>query len=95
MHAHETPVGHGPAAMRVDLATLWILERHSHLAICTLSWLPRAWEVRILIDDEALLSRRCRRQDEVVSTAQAWRRTLCGLGWATAPDLRAARLPTV
>ena len=84
MHAHETPLGHAPAGMRVDVGTLWTLERHSHLARCTLVWLPRAWELRVLIDDQSLLSKRCRRQDEVVMTAQAWRRSLHERGWLDA-----------
>ncbi|MEO7274158.1 MAG: hypothetical protein ABIX28_18855 [Vicinamibacterales bacterium] len=84
MQAHEFPPVPSAVGMRVDVGTLWTLERHSHLASCTLIWLPRAWEVRIVIDDEPLLSKRCRRQDEVVLTAQGWRRSLRECGWVDA-----------
>jgi len=81
MQVHETPSVPPSSGMRVAIGTLWTLERHSHLATCTLVWLPKAWEVRIVIDDEPLLSRRCRRQDEVVLTAQGWRSSLRERGW--------------
>ena len=81
MQVHHVPPGAPPAGMRLDVGTLWTLERHSHRASCTLVWLPRAWEVRVAINDEPLLSRRCRRQDEVVATAQGWRTSLRQRGW--------------
>ena len=84
MQVHEIAPVPPAAGMRVGVGTLWTLERHSHLASCTLIWLPRAWEVRIVIDDEPLLSKRCRRQDEVVLTAQHWRSSLRGRGWIDA-----------
>jgi len=84
MQVDQLPLVPPSSAMRVDVGTLWTLERHSHLASCTLIWLPRAWEVRVVIDHEPLLSRRCRRQDEVVAAAQAWRSSLRERGWLDA-----------
>lgn len=84
MQAHQIPPVPVAPGMHVDVGTLWMLEHHSHLACCTLVWLPRAWEVRVVIDDEPLLSRRCRRHDEVVATAQSWRSSLRGRGWIDA-----------
>ena len=45
MQVHHVPPGAPPAGMRLDVGTLWTLERHSHRASCTLVWLPRAWEM--------------------------------------------------
>ena len=84
MHIHETPQDSSSSGMRVDVGTLWTLQRHSDLASCTLIWLPRTWEVRVMIDDEPLLSRRCRRQTDVVAAAKLWRTTLRERGWLDA-----------
>ena len=85
MRMGEASRGPGPSGPRVDVGTLWTLELDTHTARCTLVWVPAAWELRVLIDDEILLSERCRTEAQVRSTAGGWAIRLRGCGW-TSPD---------
>jgi hypothetical protein len=67
-----------------DVGTLWTLERDTHVARCALLWVPHAWELRVLIDDETLLSERCCSQVEVLEVASAWGTRLRAGGWSDA-----------
>ena len=81
MRSGETGVHGGRGGLRFDVGTLWTLQRDGHVARCALLWVPHAWELRVLIDDETQLSERCRTQDEVFAVASAWDARLRASGW--------------
>ena len=80
MHASRSRL-HSGSRLRFDVGTLWTLERDAHVARCALIWLPHAWELRVLIDDDTLLSERCRTQHGVFAVAGAWQAKLREVGW--------------
>jgi hypothetical protein len=84
MRSSETRVPRDRVGLRFDVGTLWTLERYTHIARCALLWVPHAWELRVLIDDEALISERCRSQAEVFDVASAWATRLRSRGWSDA-----------
>ncbi len=84
MRSGETRIQEGRVELRFDVGTLWTLERDTHIARCALAWVPHAWELCVLIDDESLLSERCRNESEVLAVADAWARRLRGRGWSAA-----------
>jgi hypothetical protein len=88
MRSGEIPVLDGRAELRFDVGTLWTLERYTHVARCALVWVPHAWELCVLIDDQSLLSERCRNEAEVLAVATAWGTRLRGCGWSQ-PERRA------
>lgn len=81
MHASRQGLRSSGRGMQFDVGTLWTLERNTHVARCALVWLPQGWELRVLIDDDALLSERCRTQLGVFAVAGAWRARLREAGW--------------
>jgi hypothetical protein len=81
MRAGGTLLDRGGLGIRFDVGTLWTLERDSYTARCALLWVPHAWELRVLIDEETLLSERCHTQAQVLAVANAWNARLQGCGW--------------
>jgi hypothetical protein len=77
----------GPGGLRLDVGTLWTLEQDTHSARCALVWVPHAWELRVLIDDQVLLSERCRTQADVLAVAGRWATRLRDCGWSPAGSL--------
>jgi hypothetical protein len=67
--------------LRVEVGTLWRMEREPHVARCVLVWEPRVWELRVYVNGAALLTERCRTHAQVVTTADAWRGRLRLCGW--------------
>jgi hypothetical protein len=68
--------------LRLDVGTLWTMGRDGYTAHCALIWLPHTWELRVLIDDDVLLSEQCATQARVLAVADAWRGRLAECGWA-------------
>jgi hypothetical protein len=82
MRSGAIPVQSGRVELRFDVGTLWTLERDTHTARCALTWVPHAWELCVLIDDESLLSERCSSEAEVMAVATAWGTRLRACGWS-------------
>ena len=64
-----------------DVGTLWTLRRDEYTASCTLlSWSPD-WELRVVMEKDLLLAKRCRTTADVFELAEHWRRGLLERGW--------------
>jgi hypothetical protein len=64
-----------------DVGTLWTLRREEYTARCTLlSWSPD-WELRVVMDQDILLAKRCRSTVDAFELAEDWRRGLLEHGW--------------
>ena len=87
MHASRSRLHSRSHGLRFDVGTLWTLERDAHVARCALIWLPHAWELRVVIDDDALLSEWCRTQHSVFAVAGAWQAKLREIGWGEPSEL--------
>jgi hypothetical protein len=69
---HSAPQGVG---------TLWTLRREEYTASCSLlSWSP-GWELRVLMQNDVLLSQRCSTTADAFELAEHWRRGLLEHGW--------------
>jgi hypothetical protein len=86
MRSGESRTQPGRVELRFDVGTLWTLERNTHIARCALAWVPHAWELSVLIDDESLLSEECRTEAEVLAVATAWGTRLRWRGWSEPPQ---------
>jgi hypothetical protein len=84
------------AGLRLEVATLWAMERHGHVTHCALIRLLHAWELRVEMDDDLLLFERCRTETELFAIARGWRERLRERGWsdpsAAAPVIEAAEV---
>lgn len=64
-----------------DVGTLWTLRRDEYTARCTLfSWSPD-WELRVVMEDDILLAKRCENTADAFELAEHWRRGLIEHGW--------------
>jgi hypothetical protein len=64
-----------------DVGTLWTLRRDEYTASCTLlSWSPD-WELRVVMEKDILLAKRCRTTVDAFELAEHWRRGLLEHGW--------------
>src|SRR5215204_4654039 len=64
-----------------DVGTLWTLRREEYTARCILlSWSPN-WELRVVMEKDILLAKRCRTTAEAFDLAEHWRRGLLPHGW--------------
>ena len=64
-----------------DVGTLWTLRRDEYTASCRLlSWSPD-WELRVVMEKDILLARRCQTTAEAFALAEHWRRGLLQHGW--------------
>ena len=76
-----------------DVGTLWTLRREEYTARCTLlSWSPD-WELRVVMEQDILLAKRCRSTVDAFELAEHWRRGLLEHGWEQVIPM--APLPTV
>jgi hypothetical protein len=64
-----------------DVGTLWSLLHRDSTARCALLAWPDGWELRVLVDGEALLSERCDRTDEAFQLAEQWKARMLAQGW--------------
>lgn len=64
-----------------DVGTLWTMQRREHTARCALLAWPDGWEIRVVVDGEALMSERCARSHEAFSLAETWKARLVDQAW--------------
>jgi hypothetical protein len=64
-----------------DVGTLWSMVHRDSSARCALMAWPEHWELRVLVDGEALLSEPCDRPDEAFQLAEQWRQRMLAQGW--------------
>jgi hypothetical protein len=67
-----------------SMGTLWLVQRDDHLAHCGLFWSREGWELRVHIHEYTLLAQQCKRADQVLELADAWRERLIERGWRDA-----------
>jgi hypothetical protein len=67
-----------------SMGTLWLVQRDDHLAHCGLFWSREGWELRVHIHDYTLLAQQCKKADQVLELANAWRERLIERGWRDA-----------
>ena len=64
-----------------DVGTLWTLRREEYTARCSLfSWSPD-WELRVVMEEDILLAKRCETTVDAFELAEHWRRGLIEHGW--------------
>jgi hypothetical protein len=66
------------------LGTSWTVTRHGAVARCALSTSGDEWEVRVIVNGEPLLWKRCRRTDEAFTISEDWKMRMLEGGWAPA-----------
>ena len=71
----------GRRVMPDDVGTLWTLRRSGHTARCALMALVGEWELRTIVDGNALLAERCPRGAEAFALADLWKRRMLDDGW--------------
>jgi hypothetical protein len=64
-----------------DVGTLWTMRRTRRAARCALIALTNGWELRVLVDGETMMSRRCARPDEAFALASRWKQRMLDEGW--------------
>jgi hypothetical protein len=64
-----------------DVGTLWTLRRDEYTATCSLLSWPPDWELRVVIEQDILLAKRCRTTADAFELAEQWRRGLLSHGW--------------
>jgi hypothetical protein len=64
-----------------DVGTLWTLRRSDGRARCALLSWPEDWELRVLVDGDMHLARRCPHADAAFALAERWKRQLLAEGW--------------
>ncbi len=64
-----------------DVGTIWTMKRPDHAARCALIAHADGWELRVLVDGEALLSERCARAGDAFELAAGWKRRMLDQGW--------------
>ena len=74
-----------------DVGTLWLMRHQDLTARCALLAWPGGWELRVLIDGDAMLSERCDRADEAFSLAEQWQRRLSDQAWRLVVPLASDR----
>lgn len=59
------------------------LSRGDRIAICEGRQSGDSWEVRLVVHDEVWYRERCATRQQVLDTADRWRRALVSKGWAS------------
>jgi hypothetical protein len=77
---------HTARAPHLDLtsdmcSTLWTLRRDDRTTRCALFSRGDAWEVRVLVDGEPAMSRRCARWEQALTLAAKWAARLAAQTW--------------
>lgn len=76
--------GHGKADAPVgpaDVGTLWTMRRNDLVARCVLFAWRNAWELRVLVGADTLLTERCDRAADAFSLAERWKYRLAHQAW--------------
>ena len=64
-----------------DVGTLWTLLGLEGKARCALFSWSRDWELRVVINGDTFLRRRCISAQETFALAERWKRKLIARGW--------------
>ena len=64
-----------------DVGTLWTLRREEYTARCTLCAWSQDWELRVMMEEDILLAKRCVNTADAFELAEHWRRGLLEHGW--------------
>jgi hypothetical protein len=72
-----------------------MMRRLGCMARCALMAWPTDWELRVLVDDEILLSERCPRGAEAFALADEWRCRMLDQGWLQIVPASELRKPSV
>jgi hypothetical protein len=64
-----------------DVGTLWTLRSVEGRARCALLSWPRDWELRVVINGDTCLTRRCSNAQEAFALAERWKRKLIAQAW--------------
>ena len=64
-----------------DVGTLWTLLGLEGTARCALFSWSRDWELRVVINGDTFLRRRCMSAQETFALAERWKRKLIAQGW--------------
>jgi hypothetical protein len=64
-----------------DVGTLWTMQRLGHAARCALMDWAGNWELRVVVDGEAILTQRCARGGDTFALAEMWKRRMVAQGW--------------
>ena len=78
-----------------DVGTLWTMQRQGRTSRCALMAWPRAWELRVVVGDETLLSERCDRAGEAFMLAERWKHRMLDQGWRQVVPRAKGRAPIV
>ena len=74
-----------PRSEPQDVGTLWTLRREEYTARCSLFFCSSEWELRVVMEQDTLLSRRCGTTADAFELAEHWRRGLAEHGWQIIP----------
>jgi hypothetical protein len=75
-----------------DLGTCWTLNRAGAVARCGLFTSRDGWELRVFVNEQPLLWKRCRATEDVSMVADDWKERMLEDGWALAPTTRPVAL---
>jgi len=64
-----------------DVGTLWTLRREEYTARCHLLSGSPGWELRVVMEQDVLLAKRCRSPIDAFELAEHWRLGLLEHGW--------------
>ena len=79
----ERPVAH-------DVGTMWTMTRNGCTARCALLTVADEWELRALVDGQAILAQRAPAVHELFALAERWCERLAARGWRKVVPQRAA-----
>jgi hypothetical protein len=65
-----------------DVGTMWMMRRNGRTARCALLSRAQEWELRVLVDGEPLLTKRCPEAKRALDVAEEWKRRMTGKGWS-------------
>ncbi len=64
-----------------DIGTLWTMQRLGCIARCAVVARAGEWDLRVVVDDQILLTERSSRGESAFALADQWKRRLIDQGW--------------
>jgi hypothetical protein len=64
-----------------DVGTLWTMRRSERCARCALMTQASEWELRVLVEEDVLLTERCNTAADAFEVAERWRHRMLLRGW--------------
>ena len=68
-----------------DLGTCWTLTHVGAVARCVVLACRDGWELRVFVNEQPLLWKRCRATEDVSMVSDDWKRRMLDDGWALLP----------